>query len=152
MPTESAPVPATTPARRPRIAGIGRVLVVIYAILALGAFGRSLVQIIQQFDQAPLAYTLSAVSAAVYIVATVALVARGAVWYRVAWVTISFEMLGVLVVGTLSIVAPELFAHASVWSYYGVGYLFIPLVLPVLGMLWLSKNRPVAAQPVAEAA
>lgn len=136
-------MPTTTAPQRPRIAGVGRVLVVIYAILALGAFGRSLVQIIQQFDQAPLAYTLSAVSAAVYIVATVALVARGAVWYRVAWITISFEMVGVLVVGTLSVVAPELFAHASVWSYYGVGYLFIPLVLPVLGMLWLSRNRPV---------
>ncbi|RFA20235.1 hypothetical protein [Subtercola boreus] len=146
MPSTSASEPGPASARRPRIAGIGRVLVVIYAILALGAFGRSLVQILQQFDEAPLAYTLSAVSAAVYIVATVALVARGAVWYRVAWVTISFEMLGVLVVGTLSVVAPELFAHASVWSYYGVGYLFIPLVLPVLGMLWLSKNRPVVAR------
>ncbi|RFA11897.1 hypothetical protein B7R21_11150 [Subtercola boreus] len=142
MPTESLPAPVNPPARRPRIAGVGRVLVVIYAILALGAFGRSLVQIIQQFDQAPLAYTLSAVSAFVYIVATVALVARGAVWYRVAWITISFEMVGVLVVGTLSVVAPELFAHASVWSYYGVGYLFIPLVLPVLGMIWLSRKRP----------
>ncbi|PPF84083.1 hypothetical protein C5B96_07890 [Subtercola sp. Z020] len=137
------PTPSAT--QRPRIAGVGRVLVVVYAILALGAFGRSLVQIIQQFDQAPLAYTLSAVSAAVYIVATVALVARGAIWYRIAWITITFEMIGVLVVGTLSVVAPELFAHASVWSYYGVGYLFIPLVLPVLGMLWLSKHRPVPA-------
>ncbi|MEF2978168.1 hypothetical protein V3W46_13205 [Subtercola sp. YIM 133946] len=125
------------------MAGIGRVLVVVYAILALGAFGRSLVQITEQFADAPVAYTLSAVSAAVYIVATIALVARGAVWYRIAWITISFEMLGVLVVGTLSIVAPELFAHASVWSFYGIGYGFVPLVLPVLGMIWLSKNRPV---------
>ena len=144
MATSPAPESSTVKARRPRIAGIGRVLVVIYAILALGAFGRSLVQILQQFDQAPLAYSLSAVSAAVYIVATIALVARGAVWYRVAWVTISFELVGVLVVGTLSVVLPGLFAHASVWSYYGVGYLFIPLVLPVLGMIWLSKHKPVA--------
>ena len=128
---------------RPRVAGIGRVLVVVYAILALGAFGRSLVQITEQFNDAPVAYTLSAVSAVVYIVATIALVAHGLVWYRIAWVTISFEMLGVLVVGTLSIVQPELFAHATVWSIYGIGYGFVPLVLPVLGMIWLSRNRPV---------
>lgn len=130
-------------ARRPRIAGVGRVLVVIYAILALGASGRSFVQIVQQYNDAPVAYTLSAVSAVVYIVATIGLIARGAVWYRIAWVTISFEMLGVLVVGTLSWAQPELFAHASVWSFYGVGYVFVPLVLPVLGMIWLSKHRPV---------
>ncbi|MCU1482739.1 MAG: hypothetical protein JWQ19_3525 [Subtercola sp.] len=130
---------------RPRVAGVGRVLVVVYAILALGAFGRSLVQITEQYNDAPVAYSLSAVSAVVYIVATIALVARGLVWYRVAWVTISFEMLGVLVVGTLSIVQPELFAHATVWSIYGIGYFFVPLVLPILGMIWLAKNKPVKA-------
>ncbi|MEA9986727.1 MULTISPECIES: hypothetical protein [Subtercola] len=140
--SESALPPERT--RRPRIAGIGRVLVVIYAILALGATGRSVVQILHQFNDAPVAYSLSAVSAVVYIVATIALVARGAIWYRVAWVTISFEMLGVLVVGTLSVTQPELFNHASVWSYYGVGYVFVPLVLPVLGMIWLATHKPVA--------
>ena len=153
------PIPASAPNSasdsasvktvRPRVAGVGRVLVVIYAILALGAFGRSFVQITEQYSEAPLAYTLSALSAVVYIVATIALVARGAIWYRIAWVTISFEMLGVLVVGTLSVLQPELFAHATVWSYYGVGYLFVPLVLPILGMIWLSKNKPVRAAEAA---
>ncbi|MCU1477929.1 MAG: hypothetical protein JWQ64_2622 [Subtercola sp.] len=152
-PAQNHPAQATASrgkAVRPRVAGVGRVLVVIYAILALGAFGRSFVQITEQFSEAPLAYTLSAISAVVYIVATIALVAHGTIWYRIAWVTISFEMLGVLVVGTLSIIQPELFAHATVWSYYGNGYLFVPLVLPVLGMIWLSKNKPVPVsnQPV----
>jgi hypothetical protein len=134
------PTPSAT--QRPRIAGVGRVLVVVYAILALGAFGRSLVQIIQQFDQAPLAYTLSAVSAAVYIVATVALVARGAIWYRIAWITISFEMIGVLVVGTLSIADSVAFPDDTVWSDYGSGYGYVPLVLPFIGLWWIWRHRP----------
>ncbi len=129
------------PAPRTRARGVGRVLIVVYAILALGATGRSVVEIIGKFDQAPFAYTLSAVAAVVYIVATVALIAPGPVWYRVAWVTITFELVGVLTVGTLSLFLPELFAKASVWSWYGMGYLFIPLVLPVLGMLWLRRTR-----------
>ncbi|MCS5733958.1 hypothetical protein [Herbiconiux daphne] len=128
--------PAPTRAR-----GIGRVLIVVYAILALAATGRSVYEIIAKFDQAPFAYTLSAIAAVVYIVATVALIAPGPVWYRVAWVTISFELVGVLTVGTLSLFLPDLFAKASVWSWYGMGYLFIPLVLPVLGMLWLRRTR-----------
>ncbi|MDO9394940.1 MAG: hypothetical protein Q7T71_00185 [Herbiconiux sp.] len=126
---------------RTRARGIGRVLIIVYVILALAATGRSVYEIIAKFDQAPLAYTLSAVAAVVYIVATIALIAPGPAWYRVAWVTITFELVGVLTVGTLSLFLPELFAKASVWSWYGMGYLFIPLVLPVLGMLWLRRTR-----------
>jgi hypothetical protein len=130
-----------SPPTRTRTRGIGRVLIAVYGILALGATGRSVVEIIGKFDQAPFAYTLSAVAAVVYIIATVALIVPGRFWYRAAWITISFELLGVLTVGTLSLFQPELFAKASVWSWYGAGYLFIPLVLPVLGMLWLRRTR-----------
>lgn len=133
---------AADPAPPLRMPGIGRVLVVVYGILALAATGRSVVQIFTKFDQAPLAYLLSALSAVVYILATVALVARGRRWYTVAWGTISFELIGVLVVGLLSVLDPVLFPDDTVWSYFGLGYVFIPLVLPVLGMLLLYSRRP----------
>lgn len=136
---------ATAPARR---RGVGVVLVSVYAVLALAAAGRSAVQIIERFDEAPVAYSLSALAAVVYVLATLALALR---WTRIAWLTIGFELLGVLVVGTLTLVAPELLGGASaadafgrqstVWSLYGAGYLFIPLVLPVLGLLFLARER-----------
>lgn len=129
-----------------RAVGVGRVLIVVYGILALGASARSFVQIVERFDDAPIAYTLSAVSALVYIVATIALIRPGRTWYVVAWVTICFELVGVLVVGTLSLTHPELFAHASVWSLFGAGYLFVPLVIPVLGLAWLYVRRPSAVR------
>lgn len=122
--------------------GIGRVLVVVYGIMALAATGRSFVQIVREFDDAPLAYSLSALAAVVYILATLALVFSGRpAWYRVAWIAIVFELVGVLVVGTLSLVLPALFQHPTVWSVYGYGYLFIPLVLPFLGLWWLVRHR-----------
>ncbi|QDZ16578.1 hypothetical protein [Humibacter ginsenosidimutans] len=132
--------------------GVGRVLVVVYGILALAAAGRSAFQIIDHFSAAPVAFSLSAFSALVYIVATIALIAPGRVWYRVAWTTISIELAGVLIIGTLSTFAPAALGldavdpfgqDSTVWSVYGAGYLFIPLVLPVLGMLWLAKHKPV---------
>jgi hypothetical protein len=139
--------------RNSRVTGVGRVLVFVYGLLALAATGRSVFQIIDRFSDAPVAFTLSAVSAVIYIVATIALIAPGRVWYRVALVTISFELAGVLIVGTLSTFAPGLLGmsntdpfgqDSTVWSVYGAGYLFIPLVLPVLGLLWLSRHRPPA--------
>lgn len=143
------PKPAPKAGGSRRSSGVGRLLVVVYGILALAAAGRSVFQIIDRFDEAPLAFSLSAVSALVYIVATVALVAPGRVWYRVAWVTITFELVGVLVVGALSVLAPAALGlssidpfgrQATVWSVFGAGYLLIPLVLPVLGMWWLSRH------------
>lgn len=133
-----------------RSLGVGRVLIAVYAILALAATARSIVQISQHFDTAPVAYSLSALAGVVYILATIALVRRGAVWYRIAWITISFELLGVLVVGTLSVFDPELFPADSVWSHYGSGYVFIPLVLPILGMLWLARQRTAARETVVQ--
>lgn len=125
-----------------RAVGVGRVLIAVYAVLALAATARSVLQLLTRFDEAPVAYALSAFAGVVYIVATVALIARGRAWYVVAWVTISIELAGVLIVGTLSVFDPQLFPAATVWSFYGSGYLFIPLVLPILGMVWLARTRP----------
>lgn len=129
----------------PRRSGFGRVLIAVYAILALAATGRSVYQILTRFDEAPLAYALSAVAAVVYVVATVALAMPGTVWTRVAIATIGFELLGVVVVGTLSLTSPALFGHASVWSWYGMGYLFIPAVLPIAGLWWIRRTERTGA-------
>ena len=133
----------TTPQRR-RTFGAGRVLITVYAILAIGATSRAVYQIFTAYSTAPLPITLSALSGLIYVLATVALILPGEGWYRTAWITISFELAGVLVIGTLSLIAPQDFADRStVWSQFGAGYLFIPLVLPILGMLYLRRRRPV---------
>ncbi|WP_230883384.1 hypothetical protein [Planomonospora sp. ID82291] len=118
--------------------GPGRVLVAVYGVFALAAGARAAVQIARQFDEAPLAYTLSAFAAAVYLLLAVAL-GRG--MRRLALVACGIELAGVLIVGTLSLVDPEAFPKATVWSGFGSGYVFIPLVLPVLGLYWLSRRR-----------
>ena len=114
--------------------GPGRVLVAVYGLFALSATARATVQLATQFSQAPLAYLLSALSGVIYIVATVAL-ARS--YRHLALVCITVELIGVLVIGTASLVDPAAFPKATVWSLYGIGYGFVPLVLPILGLLWL---------------
>lgn len=126
---------------KPRTQALGRVLITVYVILALAATFRAAYQIIAKFDEAPLAYSLSLLSGLVYIVAAIALMRSTRGWRRVAWVALVFEFTGVVVVGALSLIVPDLFAHPSVWSEFGSGYLFIPLVLPALGMLWLRSTR-----------
>jgi len=118
--------------------GPGRLIIAIYAIFALAATARASYQLFKKFDEAPISYTLSAISALVYIVATVAL-ARNSV--KLANSALIFELAGVLIVGTLSVVLPNDFQHATVWSLYGLGYGCIPLVLPIVGLWWLRKSK-----------
>lgn len=121
----------------PVAAGPGRLLVAVYGIFAVAATSRAGLQLATRFGEAPVAYLLSALAAAVYVVATVAL-ARSQ--RRLAVAACGFELAGVLIVGTLSLVLPDAFPDETVWSAFGAGYGFIPLVLPVLGLLRLRRT------------
>jgi len=120
--------------------GPGVVLVAIYGVLALAATGRSIMQIALYFSRAPLAYVLSALAAVIYIVATVALARGSRTSARVAWAAIAVELVGVLVIGALSYAVPSAFPDKTVWSHFGSGYGYVPLVLPVLGLWWLRRH------------
>ena len=115
-------------------AGPGRVLLVVYIVFAISAGARAAFQIATQFSVAPEAFLLSAFAAAVYLVAAVALARRAR---GVALVAVVIELVGVLAIGTLSLLRPADFPEPTVWSEFGIGYGFVPLVLPVLGLLWL---------------
>jgi hypothetical protein len=119
--------------------GFGRVLVAVYAVFALAATSRSLYQLATKFDEAPTAYALSALAGVVYVVATIAL-ARNSRF--LALVTIGIELIGVLVVGILTVADKDLFPDQTVWSGFGAGYGYVPLVLPFVGLWWLRRTAP----------
>src|SRR5580698_6795605 len=148
----ASPEPASSPPGSTRT-GPGRVLVAIYALFALSASARAGVQIATKFHNAPVAYLLSAFAGVVYILATVTLAVGSPTARRIAVVSCSVELAGVLAVGTWSLADPATFPDATVWSSYGSGYGFVPLVLPVFGLLWLRRwsRRPGAPSAFAPA-
>lgn len=139
MPDPTPEPPRPDDARR---RGPGRVLIAVYATFALAATARAAYQIFTRFSEAPVAYLLSAFAGVVYVLATVALARIGRRWWQIAVAAVTVELVGVLVVGSLSLVDRAAFPDETVWSVFGRGYGFIPLVLPVLGLLWLRANRP----------
>ncbi|MFF4714567.1 hypothetical protein ACFY2V_24680 [Streptomyces eurythermus] len=123
------------------ISGPGMLLVWFYGVMVVGALSRSAYQIATEFDRAPLAYALSAVAGVVYAFITYTLVRGGETARRAALVCCAAELAGVLVVGTWTLVEPSAFPDATVWSEYGMGYVFIPVLLPLSAMYWLRKAR-----------
>jgi hypothetical protein len=118
--------------------GVGRLLIAVYGVFAISASARASYQLLTEFNQAPVAYSLSLLAACVYVLATIALAKQ---WPKMSLFAVLFELAGVLLVGTLSLLTPELFAHPSVWSGFGQGYGYIPLLLPILGLIWLYRRR-----------
>ncbi|MEU8464938.1 hypothetical protein [Streptomyces sp. NPDC029003] len=125
------------------VSGPGLLLVWLYGVMVVGAVSRSAYQISTEFDRAPLAYALSGAAALVYAFITYSLVRGGERARRAALVCCAAELAGVLAVGTWTLVRPDSFPDATVWSDFGMGYLFIPVILPVTGMLWLRRKRQV---------
>ncbi|MFE4230406.1 hypothetical protein ACFRJ8_21240 [Arthrobacter sp. NPDC056886] len=132
----------TAPATNTRNTGPGRLLIAVYAVFAISATARAGYQILTKFSEAPLAYLLSAFAAAVYVVATVSLAKPGRTAFKVSVAAVLVELVGVLVVGALSVFDSVNFPHETVWSLFGRGYGFIPLLLPILGLIWLYRRRP----------
>jgi hypothetical protein len=120
--------------------GPGRILILVYGIFALAATSRAAVQILTKYAEAPVAYVLSAVAAVIYCAATFALARATIVSRRIAFVAIVVELVGVLSIGAFSYAKPGDFPDQTVWSHFGQGYLFIPVVLPILGLLWLRRT------------
>jgi hypothetical protein len=117
--------------------GFGRVLVFVYGILAFAATGRASFELLSKFSEAPVPYALSVLAALVYIVATWALATNRR---RIALAAVCFELVGVLAVGLGSLLWTSKFPEASVWSDFGVGYGWVPLVLPLVGLWWILRG------------
>ncbi|MFF7311856.1 hypothetical protein [Streptomyces sp. NPDC008137] len=127
--------------RRRLISGPGILLVWLYGVMVVGAVSRSAYQIATEFERAPLAYSLSAVAGVVYGFITYSLVRGGETARKAALGCCAAELAGVLTVGTWTLVEPSAFPDATVWSDFGMGYLFIPVLLPVTAIYWLRASR-----------
>jgi hypothetical protein len=109
-----------------------------YALFVVASGARSAVQLATHVGRAPLAYVLSAVAAVVYLIGFALLVRRSSFARR--WCQVEFA--GVLVVGSISLVRSDWFPDATVWSCFGAGYGFVPLILPLLALAWLRRRHP----------
>ena len=154
--SQQSPQPSpqpSSPAERPHTGhGFGRLLVAVYGLLALAATGRSILQIVEYFDKAPVPFLLSALAAVIYLVVTIGLARGDRTSVRLATVALSVELLGVLVVGAWSVADPAAFPEKTVWSHFGQGYGYVPLVLPIVGLWWIHRTARASATSDADVA
>ncbi|WP_114856608.1 hypothetical protein [Brachybacterium sp. YJGR34] len=126
--------------------GFEIVLIAVYALFALSATARSVTQILRDLMAAPVAYSLSLLAAVTYIAVALALIRHGR-RSSLARALCLVELAGVLVVGTLTVLDPQLFPDATVWSVYGQGYGYVPLLLPLVALAYMALAGRRAERP-----
>jgi len=138
---EQAGKPATASTTENALSGFiqaaGVILAISYPVLALSTGVRAIYQLFfKEGVTDPLPALLSGLAAIVYLVATVGFVIRKAWAWKVSFGALLFELLMVLVIGTLSVLQPDLIGR-TVWGRFGADYGFFPLIQPLLGLAWL---------------
>lgn len=125
------------------IRAIGQILAVSYPVLALSTGARATYQLCCKPGVTDyFAPSLSAVASLFYLLATIGFIVRRPWAWYLAVGLLAFETAGVLLVGSLSLLRPGLIGHTA-WTHFGQDYGFLPLLQPVLGLVWLlwPQNR-----------
>ena len=129
------------PASSAVLEAIGYILAVSYPLLAFSAAGRSVYQLFFKagisLETGPL---LSAFAGLCYLLAAFGFAYRRPWTWVLSLTVLAVESFGTILVGTMSVIAPDLVGR-SVWRLYGVDFAFFPLVQPFLGIVWLLWPR-----------
>lgn len=119
---------------------IGYVLGVSYPVLALSTGVRAVYQLAGFKEGASTtAAVLSLVASICYLAASIGFFKRERWAWWLSVCALGFEMSMVLVIGTITTINPDIFGDETVWSRYGMGYGFFPLIQPLLGLIWLLR-------------
>jgi hypothetical protein len=135
------PIQTESATARKAARGASDVLGFFYALWAFSALGRSSWE--YAFKQNVPTYVpahLSTFVGVLYIFIIVGLRKRTPGWWWITLALLTVELAGVLIVGTVDVIWRP-FPYATVWSNYGIGYFFMPLVLPFVGLWWVLRRQ-----------
>jgi len=133
MSTSSKSLASKQETHRQLVVVSGAILAISYPLLALSTGVRALYQ---TFTIGGIGPALSGIAALCYLTATLGFAYRKGWAWRLSLAALAFETAMTLVVGSLSLIYPELIGR-TVWRHFGADYGYFPLFQPIIGLLWL---------------
>lgn len=103
-------------------------------------------------SEAPLGPRFVALLAsAVYVIAAVGLTHNGRRMRVIAWASLVISLVGPLIVGVGALGLPSEYSLSfSPWAQFGTTYWGLPLVIPLVGMVWMWWSDPRRIVEIAE--
>lgn len=122
--------------------GLGRLVMAAFWLFGAWVTTNAVIDALH-WDSGPIGPVVVAlVAGIVYLVAALALTHNGRRMRRLGWAAVAVEALGPVLVGLLGMGVPALSDPRSPWGAFGADYWYIPLVLPVIGLVWLWWSNP----------
>jgi hypothetical protein len=133
--------PEPAPASAARLGGVvsafGFILAISYPVLALSTGVRAAYQLLVRQDlEYRLPSYMSLLASACYLIAAIGFAYRRRWTWWLSVIMLGFEMAMVLLIGSLSLVYPDVIGR-TVWRQFGADYGYFPLFQPLLGLIWL---------------
>ncbi len=126
----------------------GTILGISYPVLAISSLARSGYQLfLKEGVTNYLGPALTGVAAVLYIFAAIGFARRSKRAWQLSAGALALETILTLIVGTLSLIIPEVIG-GTVWRLYGIDYAFFPLIQPILGLIWLTRPEVMQAYGV----
>lgn len=116
-------------------------LTLVYGFWAVAALSRAIYQYLVRRPESFVPTHISAFVGALYLLILLGLRRRSRRAWSITFALLVVELAGVLVVGAVDLIWRP-FPYTTVWSGFGAGYLYIPLVLPIVGIWWMLRARP----------
>lgn len=127
---------------RPRSLGLGRIVLAVYWIFGLVTSAIAVVDLVNHGQGALGPRFVSLLGGLVYLVAAAALTHNGRRMRVVGWSCVVVELLGPIIVGLVGLGIPEVSGARSVWADFGADFWYLPIAIPVVGLVWLWWSDP----------
>lgn len=144
------PVQEQVPDNRRPALGLGRIVMAIFWLFGAWTLIVSIRSLIGIGGE-PLGPALvSLLAALIYLTAAIALTHNGRRMRMVGWASVGISLAGPILTGLLGVGTSEVSAEFSPWSRFGEYYYYLPLVIPVIGLVWLWWSNPRRIVEIAE--
>ena len=122
--------------------GLGRIVMLIFWLFGLFTTIPAVIYLIRE-TQMPIGPRLVAVLAGVtYLLVALGITHNGKKMRIMAWAALVASLVGPFVMGLFELGIEQVSAVPSAWARFGAYYWYVPLVLPVIGLVWMWRSNP----------
>ncbi len=130
--------------------GLGRIVMAIFWIFGLLTTVPAVIDLIRDVNS-PIGPRLVAVLAgAIYLVIAVGITHNGRKMRLISWAAMIAAFVGPYIMGLFELGVEPVSEVSSAWSHFGAQYWYVPLVLPLVGFVWMWRSNPRRIVVIAE--
>ncbi len=128
--------------QRPPSLGLGRIIIALFWVLGAWIFVTAILDLFHAQGQ-PWGPRIVALLAGVdYLIAATALTHNGRRMRLVGWATITLSIAIPVILWVASLGLDELNSARSAWTGFGVDFYYAPLIVSVIGLVWMWRSNP----------